>query len=415
MLLNKSNIEGLLYMNNSLRAQIYNNLISKETEDLLEIWQNGDPTEWDAEVFEIVKEILLERLGYIPPQSTKTQVLQVLGNVDRYLENNELNKALTDCELAIQMKPDLAIAYNYLGEIYVEMGQLENAITNYQRAIQLDPELKDAWDKMLSIEFEIEEEFQESPAKQHLDQALEYAYNEETEKALGECETAKQTIPSIAIAYNYLGMILETLDQLEPAIDAYLKAIQLNPRFYAARENLANARVRLEEKQYHLVALGGQSETQEGDETSTKFDESQVSKIAESDVPIPQWLYMDEKDFLLVGWAGHRTRQGRSGYDPLDTDFEFAHMQGVVIRLLITCKFRTRNPIYLLLMAFVGLVYSSPLFGITALFQGNWGFLLFIIIYSPYWIVGIALLINVFLSLRLEKSNEYNDNGHTFF
>ena len=139
---------------------------------MLEIWQNGDPTEWDAEVFEIVKEILLERLGYIPPQSTKTQVLQVLGNVDRYLENNELNKALTDCELAIQMKPDLAIAYNYLGEIYVEMGQLENAITNYQRAIQLDPELKDAWDNMLSIEFEIEEEFQEFPAKQHLDKHL---------------------------------------------------------------------------------------------------------------------------------------------------------------------------------------------------------------------------------------------------
>ncbi len=147
-------------MNNSIRGQIYNNLISKETEDLLEIWQNGDPTEWDAEVFEIIKEILLERLGYIPPQSTKTQALQVLGNIDRYLENNELDTALSECELAIQMEPNLAIAYNYRGEIYVEMGQLENAITNYQRAIQLDPELKDAWDKMLSIEFEIEEEFQ---------------------------------------------------------------------------------------------------------------------------------------------------------------------------------------------------------------------------------------------------------------
>jgi len=35
---------------------------------------------------------------------------------------------------------------------------------------------------------------------------------------------------------------------------------------------------------------------------------------------------MDEKSFFLVGWAGYRTRQGRSGYDPLDRDFEFAHV-----------------------------------------------------------------------------------------
>jgi tetratricopeptide (TPR) repeat protein len=102
---------------------------------------------------------------------------------------------------------------------------------------------------MLSVELGIEEEFQDSITKRHLDEALEYAYNDEPEKALEECEIAKSTMPSISIACNYLGMILETLNQLEPAIDSYLKAIEFIPRFYAARENLGNARVNLEEEQ----------------------------------------------------------------------------------------------------------------------------------------------------------------------
>ena len=394
-------------MSENRREQIYKNLIARETEDLLEIWQHGDISEWEKGVFEIVKEILLERLGYVPPQSLETQVSQILDKVEDYLENHELEKALDECELAIQMNPDYAIAYNYRGEIYDEMGQPENAIVNYQKAIQLDSELQDAWENLLIAELELEEEFEESTAKQHLDQALEYANDDEPEKALAECEVAKPLMPSIAIAYNYLGLILQTSDQLELAIDSYIKAIQLNPRFYVARENLANARVSWEEEQYRLFSNLSSIETQE---TVIEFDESQ---IPENDEPIPQWLYMDEKAFLLVGWAGHRTRQGRSGYDPLETDFEFAHMQGVIIRLLLTRKFRTRNPIYLAFMVFVGVLYF--LYGISPFTLGNLYGIIAGIIYCPYSIVGIMLLVNVYLSLRLEKSGEYEDNGYTFF
>ena len=69
-------------MSYDLRKQIYNNLIIKETEDLLEIWLKGDINEWKDDVFEIVKEILLERLGYLPPQSVQIQITQLgsLGN-----------------------------------------------------------------------------------------------------------------------------------------------------------------------------------------------------------------------------------------------------------------------------------------------------------------------------------------------
>jgi|GEM_PF-1569371 len=484
-------------MSDNHREQIYENLIVEEAEDLLDIWQFGKIDDWDEVVFEVIKEILLDRLGYVPPQSIEFQISEIKYRIEDYLESDELEKALSECELAIQLNPDFAIAYNYRGEIYEEMEQFENAIINYQKAIELSPNFKDAWESMLRVESVLEEEFEESTtkkqldqaleyanngetqkvleqfesakltlpniasahnylgsifdtlnmlepainsyrkaiqlnpeskdawenlfgielalekefeesiAKQHLDQALEYANDEEIEKALVECETAKPLMPSLAIAYNYLGLILQTLKQLEPAIDSYLKAIQLNPRFYAARENLANARVVWKEDQY--LTFSGSNPVEE-QVTAIEFDEAQIQVSGE---PIPQLLYMDKNAFLLVGWAGHRTRQGHSGYDPLETDFEFAHMQGVMIRLLLTRKFRTRNPIYLAFMVFVGILYF--LYGILPFTLGNLYGTIAGIIYSPYSIVGVILLVNVYLSLRLEKSDEYEDNGYTFF
>lgn len=393
-------------MSDNRQEQIRKNLNSQETEELLDVWQNGEIDDWDELVFEITKEILMERLGYLPPQSIKIQISQILDRVESHLEKNELDKALSECELAIELNPDFAIAYNYRGEIYDEMEQLENAISNYQKAIELDPEYKEAWENLLSLELGLEEEFENSTAKAQLDQALEYANDGEIEKALSECEAAKPNMPSIALAHNYMGLILQTANQLELAIDSYARAIKLNPRFYAARENLANARVAWEEEQYHLFSNLSPIEEQEIIETDT-------GKIPESDEPLPQWLYMNEKSFLLMGYPGYRNRQGRSGYDPLERNAEQARMQGIMIHLLLNRKFRTRNPIFLVLMACAGILYF--LTGVLPFLLGNVNGIIAGIIYSPYSIVGIMLLVNVYLSLRLVNSDEYEDNGYTFF
>ena len=268
---------------------------------------------------------------------------------------------------------------------------------------------------MTSKEKDIEREFQHSSVKGHLDLALENAHNDEPEKAMAECELARQAMPEIAIAYNYFGMVLEELNQVEPAIDAYLKAIQLNPRFYAARENLSNARLRLEEEQYRQVAVQSGNEAQEEYEMGPGSNESEVLENLENVPPVPGWVYLDEKGYLLTGWPGHRTRPGRSGYDPLETDFELAHIEGIIIRLLITRKLRTHNPIYLLFMTGAGLLFSLPiLIFLLDILQGNWDSILVIIVSSPFWIVGIALLVNVFLSLRLKKTDGFSENDYPF-
>ncbi len=56
-------------MSNNLRKQIYNSLNLKQTDELLEIWQKNDRVEWTDTTFEVLQEILQERLGELPPQN----------------------------------------------------------------------------------------------------------------------------------------------------------------------------------------------------------------------------------------------------------------------------------------------------------------------------------------------------------
>lgn len=55
-------------MSAELRNQIRANLGSKSTEELLEIWQTNDRVEWSDLAFEVLAEILKERIGALPGQ-----------------------------------------------------------------------------------------------------------------------------------------------------------------------------------------------------------------------------------------------------------------------------------------------------------------------------------------------------------
>jgi hypothetical protein len=67
-------------MSNELRQQIYNNLNLKETEELVEIWQKNDRVEWSETTFDVLKEILQQRLGELPPQNEP---------ISEYIEDEE--------------------------------------------------------------------------------------------------------------------------------------------------------------------------------------------------------------------------------------------------------------------------------------------------------------------------------------
>jgi hypothetical protein len=55
-------------MNREFRRKIHNELNLRETEDLLEIWQENDHFEWSDDAFEVIREILKARGVEIPQQ-----------------------------------------------------------------------------------------------------------------------------------------------------------------------------------------------------------------------------------------------------------------------------------------------------------------------------------------------------------
>lgn len=56
-----------------MKVQIQDSLRIRETDELLEIWRRADHEEWTDLTFEVVKEILQERLGEIPAQEPEEQ------------------------------------------------------------------------------------------------------------------------------------------------------------------------------------------------------------------------------------------------------------------------------------------------------------------------------------------------------
>ena len=107
---------------------------------------------------------------------------------------------------------------------------------------------------------------------------------------------------------------------------------------------------------------------------------------------------LNNTNAALPGWPGYRTREGRSGYDPIDTRTEAAHTAGTLIHKLFTG--RTRNPIFLFLLSGLGLVLTIPLIlAVSEVLNGNllpWNAWLFVLITG---IAGIFMLINFIRNL----------------
>jgi len=121
-----------------------------------------------------------------------------------------------------------------------------------------------------------------------------------------------------------------------------------------------------------------------------------------------KWHSLDMAEFddnarYLIGWPGYRTSGNKSGLGYMETRAEWAHMQGVMIRLLFTGKFITHNPIFLFMMSVFGiLVGALPLIMLLAevFLSRN----LVILFYAfptilPYTAIGIGLVINVIISI----------------
>ena len=111
----------------------------------------------------------------------------------------------------------------------------------------------------------------------------------------------------------------------------------------------------------------------------------------------------DDNARYLIGWPGYRTSRNKSGLGYMETRAEWAHMQGVMIRLLFTGKFITHNPIFLFMMSAFGiLVGVLPLVMLLAEIFLSRNFLIIFYVFPvilPYMSIGMGLVINVVVSI----------------
>ena len=118
----------------------------------------------------------------------------------------------------------------------------------------------------------------------------------------------------------------------------------------------------------------------------------------------------------IRGLPGYRTRDNRSGLDPVDTPAEAAHMEGVFYRKLLTFRLRTRNKFYLALMFIFGVIpfiflmlislytiYYAAYYSSSA----NW----YILIRTAFFmLITGALTVNFFLNI-LEMTGIITDKN----
>ena len=64
----------------------------------------------------------------------------------RYYYEQDYNQALIEIDQAIELNPNLAIAYARKGTIYYSIGQVQSASINWNIALKLDPEYDEVRD-----------------------------------------------------------------------------------------------------------------------------------------------------------------------------------------------------------------------------------------------------------------------------
>ncbi|CAK70800.1 unnamed protein product (macronuclear) [Paramecium tetraurelia] len=168
-----------------------------------------------------------------------------------YQKNQMLDKALEDCDQAIKLNPDYALAYSKKGSLMKIKGRLDEALDLYSKAIGLDKNCSNAFLHRALLFKEIR---QLEKALKDYNQAIEINQNNpnayfnrgvllkeigEYEQALQDYDRAIELNPTNASIYLNRGALLSSMNQKERALKDYDKAIQINPEYSNAYLNRA--------------------------------------------------------------------------------------------------------------------------------------------------------------------------------
>ena len=140
-------------------------------------------------------------------------------------DKGEIDRAIENFTKAIELNPDLAIAYSNRGVAYGEKGDIDRAIADFTEAIELQPDFADAY----------------------YNRGIAYHEKREYDRAIVDYTMTIGLKPDLVEAYNNRGNAYSERREFVQSIKDYSKTIELKPQLAEAYYNRGEAWLHLGE------------------------------------------------------------------------------------------------------------------------------------------------------------------------
>lgn len=189
--------------------------------------------------------VLIVALLFIAtPQKSSVDTLEAFDHIGGgfgHVNSGEYAQAISEYELAIDLKPRLPLSYVGLGYAYYYSGDVDQAKANFQKALDLSPESLEAYaglgwislqeGNVESAETNFQKVLQIDPQNPdaHLGMGWVYLNRFKIQESRQEFEGVIAVAPDIVDAHFGLGTLFFITNDYESALDSLNTAIKLNP------------------------------------------------------------------------------------------------------------------------------------------------------------------------------------------
>jgi hypothetical protein len=87
--------------------------------------------------------LISEAITLLPPESITEHAFFLCDRAQVYFEMKDYLTSISDCQAALELRPELAIAYLRLGSAQFELERFDEALQSYEKAMRNDPSLAD--------------------------------------------------------------------------------------------------------------------------------------------------------------------------------------------------------------------------------------------------------------------------------
>ncbi len=197
-----------------------------------------------------------------------------------YYKQGKVNEAISAARKAIELEPDLGVAYYNLGNLYAGQGQFDVAKQYFEEALRLYPnyaEVRANFGQLIAERGDIETgiryfrkaiELNPSISRAHLNLGVALAKRERLDEAIGPLRQAAQLEPDSPEASYYLGSVYAAQNRYTEAAEAFHRSLRIQPDFAPAHQSLAQVLVlqgkKDEAMQHYREALRLMKQSQAG-------------------------------------------------------------------------------------------------------------------------------------------------------